>query len=321
MENNQGDIAMSNTTKYIEEHLINALRILSYDPPTIRATALFSIHKEHADKLIECGAIEKTAYLEDVYVFNGHSRSSSREVITINKTPYYFCSGYLHEVDEISLRVYISVFDWSFRKILYGLGASEDHKYKSILDEFIWDFGNIYIKQHKIPVILVRCITTTEVLMALAQYLNKYHTKTPALVLIIELNLPIYFSIAGLTLGKGVTIDILDIIVNDQGNVYFNIDFILDKMGKNMQQEGFSDGYRSAYFKGQSFTFTKKESEAIEFIHKNGNLMHQNEIMAHISPYSSQTKLSSIFRSKGKMNPAWGKFIISIGNGYYKLDL
>jgi hypothetical protein len=45
-------------------------------------------------------------------------------------------------------------------------------------------------------------------------------------------------------------------------------------MGKNIQQHGFSDGYRSAYFDGVIYVFTKKQAVNNQ-INSPGNY-HQN---------------------------------------------
>lgn len=74
---------MPNTKKYLGEHFISALRILSYDPPDVKATFLFSSYKDHADELIKCGALKKAAYLQEVCVFVD-DKMSYKEVSFVN---------------------------------------------------------------------------------------------------------------------------------------------------------------------------------------------------------------------------------------------
>lgn len=308
---------MGHNEKYLDEHFIAAIEIAGNIFPDITASFLWHAYRAHAASLVKCKALKKIPYLQEILVFE-NKRAVYKEVISIDGMSCYFTkNGERRYVKQSQLRIYTISFDWLLKNILYGLHISIEQRYNCILENSIWNFGNVYLRKHKIPLILVRCITESEVYRPLVQYLNKHHVNIPALVLVIENDIPEFFALPS----NNIHFKISDLLINDMGKVYFNIDLILEKMGKDVKQEGFSDGYRSGYFKGQSFTFTNKESQAVEFMHKNGKPMHQDEIMAHISPYSNQNKLSSIFRSKGKMNPAWGTVIIGIGNGYYKLDL
>ena len=306
---------MSNTTKYLDEHFISALRILSYNDSKVTADFLYDSFKDHADELIKCGALRKAPYLKDVYVFIGH-KMAYKEVRSINGDLYYdLGKGHRRKVDERKIGMYTSVVDWSLKKILYGLGANEDHRYNCILDNFIWSLGDIYFNQHKITIIIVRSITSDEIYQDLAQYLNKYHAKTPVLVLAIErYQIPKSFALPS----NHVYFDIRDVLVNNLGNVFINKDFILEKMGKDIRQEGFSDGYRSCYFNGIKYTFTKKQAAVLELlVHNFGKPVHQDEIMAAISPNASHNRIALIFSSKGKFHPAWDIIIQHDNRGYY----
>ncbi len=310
---------MSNTTKYLGEHFISALRILSYDPPDVNAAFLYRFYKHHANELIKCGALKKAPYSQEIYVFVDY-KMAYRDVKFVNGVPsYYIGNGHWKEVDELEIKMYTSVIDWALRNIVSGLGASAEHRYNCILDKFIWSFGNIYLKQHKIPIIIARCITSEAVYQELIEYLNKYYTKTPALVLFIEQHrIPKFFAFPP----NHIFLDINDVLVNELGKIYFNIDFILEKMAKDIQKEGFSNGYRSGYIKDVSYTFTKKEAEVIEYIYNaRGKPVHQDEIMAEVSPNSKHSSISSIFRSRQGMHPAWDVVIQHDGKGNYWLNL
>jgi|GEM_PF-1897309 len=310
---------MPNTTKYLGEHFISALRILSYNDSKVTADFLYESFKDHADELIKCGALKQAPYLKDVYVFTGH-KMAYKEVNAVNGELYYdLGGGHRRKIDERKIGMYISVVDWSLKNILYGLGAGEDHRYNCILDNFIWSLGDIYFNQHKITIMIVRCITSDKIYQDLAQYLNKYHTKTPVLILAIE-RYPIPKSFA--LPSNHVYFDIRDVLINNHRNVSFNQDFILEKMGKKIQHEGFSDGFRSGYIKGISYTFTKKEAEVVEYLYNAGRKpVHQDEIMAVISPNSRHSTISSIFHSRNGKNPALGVIIKYDNKGYYWLDL
>lgn len=229
----------------------------------------------------------------------------------------YVGRGNWIEVDELEIVMYSSDIKWSLRNILYGLGASKDQRCNCILDNYIWDFGKIYLNQYKAPLIIVRCITSEEVYQCLVHYLDNYHAKTSALVIFIErYRIPKYFAYPQ----NHICIDINDILVNDLGRVHFSIDFILEKMGKEKNQGGFSEGYRSRYFNGISYTFTKKQAEVLELLDKVKKPLHQDEITAIVSPNASYNRISLIFSSKGKLHPAWEIIIKHDSKGYYWIE-
>ncbi len=191
-----------------------------------------------------------------------------------------------------------------------------NYKYKVVLDSFIWSFGNLQVKETKISIIIVRNLKTHKIYTSLSQYLNKYHVKSSVLVLAVDSHLPEYFSLPS----RNKFLTIKEILLDNVKDVSFDTDLILEIMGRSIQQEGFSDGYRSAYIKGVKYKFSKKQAEVLELLHKTGKPMHQDEIMAIISPNSNYTRLALVFRVKEGIHPAFGTIIKTDGKGYYWLD-
>lgn len=80
----------------------------------------------------------------------------------------------------------------------------------------------------------------------------------------------------------------------------------------------FSPGYRSAIFGNQEFSFTNKQAQVIEALHKawrtGPKKLHQREIQGAVD---SAQRVVHLFRG----HPAHGTLIKYDGDGYYWLDL
>jgi hypothetical protein len=80
------------------------------------------------------------------------------------------------------------------------------------------------------------------------------------------------------------------------------------------QKEGFSIGYRSAYFKNIQYNFSKKQAAIIEALDKHGSKINKYELLAEAD--SKQYDVYRVFRdSKGKYHPAWQVIIKNDGKG------
>ncbi len=96
------------------------------------------------------------------------------------------------------------------------------------------------------------------------------------------------------------------------------LDVMAERMGSSINQEGFSNGYRTAHINGKDYTFTKTQAEALEIMYQAGKPMHQSEILAQTS--SQQERLDAVFRSRSKPHPAWGVLIKGDGSGNFQLE-
>jgi len=147
-------------------------------------------------------------------------------------------------------------------------------------------------------------------------YLQKYHHTEAALILVLDHHIPAYLQYSEHT-PHIILQDLVDI--NSQS---FKLDY--KKIGALLpaQQnitEGFSEGYRTAYFKGIEYHFTLLQAEIIEIMDQANKPLHQSEILSRTT--SEQIRLASIFRSKGKYHSAWGKIIKNDRKGNYWLDV
>ena len=80
----------------------------------------------------------------------------------------------------------------------------------------------------------------------------------------------------------------------------------------------FSSGYRTAYYKGAEYSFTKIQAAILETLHTHGRPMHKTEFM-HL--HSNQDDPKHIFRANGKYHPAWGTLIKFDKQGNYWLEI
>jgi hypothetical protein len=151
---------------------------------------------------------------------------------------------------------------------------------------------------------------------ALERYLYAQKSTKPILVISLA-HLPPYFRLPA----PHVVLTVYDLMIHDQSHALaFDIELILERMGKLNKRAIFSDGYRSALINGVAYIFTKKQAEVVEELYKAGKPMHQDEIMAIVSPDASYNRIVSIFRANGKMHPAWGIVIKHDHKGYYWIE-
>ena len=86
-----------------------------------------------------------------------------------------------------------------------------------------------------------------------------------------------------------------------------------------MRQEGFSTGYRAAYFKGVNYNFSKKQAAIIEALDKHGGKINKYELLAEAN--SEQYDVYRVFRdNRGKLHPAWNVIVKNDGKGNYWLE-
>ena len=305
-------------SQYLKEHF-EIIAWIAENHPSIRAKPLLIRYKKYLiDQLVSCGALQKAPYLFNIDRRGKDGNLEYKSVTCINGKCSYTSEGKTFDVDEIKMRVYAASLDWLLKSLLYGLGLSTKHKCIPILDEFIWNLGMVKLHQHKVPVVIVRDIIGDSIYISLEQYLKSQKSTTPILVITLIRELPPFLRLPP----PHVLIKIRDLIVHDENDkLSFDIDLILEKMGKTIKKEGFSDGYRNAYFNGVDYVFSKIQAEVLELLDKAvGKRMHQDEIMSRITTNSSNTRLVSLFQSKGKMHSAWGIIIKHDSKGFYWVE-
>ncbi len=302
----------------LKKLFVATIEIVDQSIPQITHEALYSLYRDYADQLIKCEALVDAPYLLSVDI--SYNNLPINVSVEFHEGKYRYFSpddGGWVEADADDLKVYEASLDWILQRIYVGFGIDPKHKWTFILDQFIWNLGIVRLERIKTPIIIARTITDGNIYRSLEQFLNSQNSNIPILVLALE-KLPPYYKLSA----PHVVISIYNIIVQDESDMLsFDKPLILEKMGKKVRKEGFSDGYRSANIKSKFYTFSKKQAEAVEFIDQfGGKPVHQDEIMAAISPNSSNNKLFFLFRSKKGMHPAWGVIIITDGQGNYWLE-
>jgi hypothetical protein len=210
------------------------------------------------------------------------------------------------------LKVYKVNFDWLLNAIMSVFGI-ESMTPSCILYEKIWFIGSALLKKRKTPILVVRNITKQEVLEKLDSYLKEKHKSTPVLILTTGKNIPAYFK----PYGQSRVVLMKDAVDLENEKLTFNKQYLSDKMGGQVEKEGFSNGFRVAYIDGVYYEFTKGQAEIIEVLHNTGKPIHKHEIMADTSLKQDDPK--GAFRSKGKYHPAWNVIIKNDNKGNYWL--
>lgn len=254
--------------------------------------------------------------LKDIEVVEGEHEFTTEIQRRDGEIMYFSPSdGWVAVLDE-DVALYKINFDWLIRQIMNALDIADRHVPKEILDDQIWVLGQHWIERQIVPIVIARNISQSSVLDSLNHYLNKYHrAREPALVISLDRHIPDYLRLPG----QNVLVRLEEAMVIEGDNFELNTRLLSEKMGGSLSQDGFSGGFRNLVVNGKKYIFTKKQAEAIEFMHGAGGPRHQDEILAEIN--SSQKKLLYIFRTKGKTNPAWGEVIKNDGKGNYWLDL
>ncbi len=224
--------------------------------------------------------------------------------------------GWVAVPDE-DLTVYKLNFDWLLKIIMGALDIADRHKPKVILEEYIWALGQHRIETRNTHIVVARGLRSGTVFQDLKTHLDKHHqSKTPALVITLDRLVPEHLSLPN----QNKLVKLADAIKWDKDKFEINTSLLAGSMRGNKSQEGFSSGFRSLSVNGEQYTFTSKQAEAIEYLHKAGGATrHQDEILAEIN--SPQRKLLNIFRSKGKPHKAWGVIIKYDRKGNYWLEM
>lgn len=229
----------------------------------------------------------------------------------------YFSSsdGWVAVMDE-DIAVYKINFDWLIRQIMNALDIAERHEPKVILGDSIWVLGQHRVERLNVHIIIARNIRQSSVLDSLNQYLNDYHkARDPALVLSFDQHLPGHLQLPG----QNVLVRLEEAMLIEKENFKLNTRLLAGKMGSSISKPGFSNGYRTLSSNGKTYTFSKMQSEALEFMDNEKKPIHQTEILSHTNSQEGN-KLRALFKSKGKPHDAWGEVIKNDGNGNYWLE-
>ena len=300
-------------TKLIVEEL---LKISSDPEASILKRFARDIFRGEFDSLCGCDALVHIKNLTDIAITDGDFEFTAEIVRRDGKYMYFSPSDGWIGVLEEDIALYKINFEWLIRQVMNALDIPNRCEAKEVLEDKIWVLGRHRIERQNIPIIITRNTIDSVVFESLKNYLNNHHkSRDPALVLAMDRHLPAHLSLPG----QNVLVRFEEAMVIESPEFRINTRMLAGKMGGSVNQDGFGSGYRNLIWNGNRYRFTKKEAEAIEYMHNASGPRHQDEILAEIN--SSQKKLLQIFRSKGKTNPAWGEVIKGDRKGSYWLDL
>lgn len=222
--------------------------------------------------------------------------------------------GWVAIADE-DISLYQLNVGWVISTIMSALDIDSRH-IREIHPNYIWAFGEHRIEKQKISIIVVRNIKKDFVLDNLCDYLGSNHpAKSPALVIALDINVPKHLRLPNhnelVSIGDAMKWDKVDFEMNSQ--------LLAQKMGGTIGKHGFSEGYRTLTLNGDTYSFSKMQADALQYMHERGSPAHQHEILAHIE--SSSKRILDIFRKDGKPHAAWDVVIKNDGKGNYWLDM
>ena len=304
-------------TASLRKPIVEELLKISSDPEaSILKRIARDIFRDEFDGLCGCGALVHFKNLMDIAVVDGDSEFTAEIVRRDGKYMYFSPSdGWVGVLDD-DIALYKINFGWLIRQVMNALEIPDRCEAKEILEDKIWVLGRHRIEKQNIPIAITRNIIDPGVFDALKDYLNNHHkSRDPALVLALDRHLPTHLSLPG----QNVLVRFEEAMVIESPDFKINTRMLAGKMGGSVDQNGFGSGYRNLVWNGTKYDFTKKQAEAVEYMHNAGGPRHQDEILAEIN--SPQDKLLQVFRSRGKRHPAWGEVIKHDGKGNYWLEL
>lgn len=288
-----------------------ACGICSQPQPMVSHGILHSHFGKPGAALLKKGGLEPAANLNSVSAPNGDEDMEVDVVAMGNgKFGYWGDAGWV-EIDPDLLRQYSLSFIWFLRWISDSLQISKRVDAKEILSNRVWFIGDAKFDRQTIPVFFARQIQSSQVIGALRQELKAAHKGKAVIILTSASTLdPIDIS------HDTKIITLPDFLENSE---YLKIDRprIQALLGSPMPTDGFSNGFRTARFNGQDYSFTKKQAAVIEALHEAGKPTHKTEFM---SLHSAQDDPKGLFRGAGgKYHAAWDVIIKFDSQGNYWL--
>ena len=287
-------------------------QIMSSPIPAITAQNFIEHFYLEGKELLELGALVPAVHCKYVESISDHE-GRVVEIIRHDREFKYFSytSGWV-SVSPQEITLYRVNTRWVVKLVKDSIGISCTTSKQ--LDENIWVLGEAWLKHIKVPVIMANRLRQKAVYETLSNYLLERHSKRPALVLTLDLNLPSYITLP--IQSRFVTIQ--DAMVFSHEKFSLDISFLAEKMGNNIAQRGFSNGYRNLNLNDKAYRFSNQQASILEILDKSSCPMHKHEITALSN--SMQNDLKGIFRKQGKYHPAWGEVIRYDGKGNYWLE-
>ena len=283
---------------------------------SITAQVLANHFGEDHRNLVKVGIILQANNLEDVVSVDGYDGQTAEVVRQDGRNKYFSQDGVWTDVQDEEIALYKVNHDWFLRQLMDALEIGSHVTPQKVLEEKIWTLGQHWIKQIRIPILVVRNIGYQDVYQHLNRYLEANHAgKDPALVIALDRHITSSLRLTG----QNVLVRLEEAMVIEQENFTLYTSLLAEKMGASICKTGFSPSFHSLKFNGEDYTFTSKQSEALELMAQANRPLNQHEILEGIN--SSQRRLRDIFKTTGgKIHPAWDIIIKRNNKGLYWLD-
>ncbi|MEW8012195.1 MAG: hypothetical protein AB2818_14240 [Candidatus Thiodiazotropha sp.] len=293
------------------------LKICSDPEASILKRIARDIFRDEFDGLCGCGALVHVKNLLDIAFVEGDSEITAEIVRRDGKYMYFSPSDGWVGVLEEDIALYKINFGWLIRQVMNTLEIPDRCEAKVILEDQIWVLGRHRIEKQNMPIVITRNTIDPAVFDALKDYIDNYHkSRDPALVLALDRYLPAHLNLPG----QSVLVRLEEVMVIESVDFKINTRMLAGKMGGSVSMPGFSNGFRTLNSNGKTYTFSKLQSEALEFMNGQDKAVHQTEILSHTASQEGN-KLRVLFKGKGgKMHEAWNEIIKGDGRGNYWLE-
>jgi hypothetical protein len=288
------------------------------DSPTFTITAqnLADHFGAAGKKLLEIGALIQVGSRNDTESMTDHEGKSVEVVRHDGKNAYFSPTAGWVNVPAEDLLLYGACPVWLTNLFKTAVGIEAHVEPKPIVEQKAWLLGDVWLKKVKSPIILVMHLRREQVFSSVKAYLEQNHNKRPALLIALDSALPAHLSLPAQN--RVITID--EAIDMNEEKFVLRLDLMAERMGASISQQGFSEGYRTAFINGVKYKFTVKQAEAIQYMIESGKPVHQDEITAEISPNAKTRRLISYFRSGNNTHPAWGVIVKGDNSGNFWLE-
>jgi len=282
--------------------------ICEQDEPII-SQRLFPYFKNRGSKkLLSLGVMEDAANSNTCPDYRGDDYAVTYK----DNMPGFYKKDVWHEVSYDHIRMHRLNINSLVSVITKDLDAESAHE--ELIKDYFFRIGTLKINKRDVPIFFARRIQFQKILEEVYNAVTKRYGINKGIILTSSSYLP--FGCSKL-LGHEI-ISLKDCMIHDSENYHIDMNIIKAAIGAKEKQEGFSNGYRTAYFNGIEYKFTKKQAAIIEALNKHGGRINKYELLAEAD--SEQYDLFRIFRdSKGVYHSAWDVIIKNDNKGNYWL--
>ena len=234
---------------------------------------------------------------------------------TTGRFQYFHPEAGFRPVNPDQLRQYDLGLERFITLIAAGIGVPASQRVELLLEDLLWDLGDVQITRRTIPIFFVRRLDAPGNYERVHDALGEIGGRTGGLVMTSSRRLNRHIDVPG---GHRI---VQAITCMKRDSRYFEVDraALSNFLGFPVPREGFSSDFRTAIINGESYRFTKKQAAVIEYLHQAGTPVHKNLLLAQAAD-TDQKNVIDLFRGGGKNHPAWGTLIRHDNRGHYWLE-